>query len=237
MTLLSGVHQRPQPSPVHAAHLNVSIPFAPVRDFRFNPEVSMRKTIRILLALATLAAAMPASTALAQQTSTLAAAYARQASTLTADLLADIGQVERKLVGLARAIPEEKFGWRPGEGVRSVSEVVMHVAADNYLIPAALGFAIDPSIGIKGDDYSTAQTFERRTVTKAQAIAELEKSFEYLRRTLGETTQARLGQSVQMFGQPLTMQKGWILATTHLHEHLGQLIAYARSNNVKPPGG
>jgi len=226
MTLLSGVHQRPQLLPVHSAHPDFSILFAPVRDSRSNPEVSMRKTIRILLALAAFAAALPASTALAQQT-----------STLTADLLADIGQVERKLVGLALAIPEEKFGWRPGEGVRSVSEVVMHVAADNYLIPAALGFAIDPSIGIKGDDYSTAQTFERRTVTKAQAIAELEKSFEYLRRTLGETTQARLGQSVQMFGQPLTMQKGWILATTHLHEHLGQLIAYARSNNVKPPWG
>jgi uncharacterized damage-inducible protein DinB len=164
-------------------------------------------------------------------------ASAQQTSTLTADLLSDIGQVERKLVGLARAIPEEKFGWRPGEGVRSVSEVVMHVAADNYLIPAALGYAIDPAIGIKGDDYSTAQTFEKRTVTKAQAIAELEKSFAYLRGALAETTAARLGQSAQMFGQPVSMQKGWIMATTHLHEHLGQLIAYARTNNVKPPWG
>jgi len=40
-----------------------------------------------------------------------------------------------------------------------------------------------------------------------------------------------------MFGQSFTMQQGWIMATTHLHEHLGQLIACARSKNVKPPWG
>lgn len=40
-----------------------------------------------------------------------------------------------------------------------------------------------------------------------------------------------------MFGQSFTMQQGWIMATTHLHEHLGQMIAYARSNGVKPPWG
>ena len=49
------------------------------------------------------------------------------------------------------------------------------------------------------------------------------------------TTAAKLGDPVKMFGQPFTMQRAWVLGTTHLHEHLGQLIAYARSNNVKPP--
>jgi len=32
-----------------------------------------------------------------------------------------------------------------------------------------------------------------------------------------------------------TRRAMWIGATTHLHEHLGQLIAYARSNGVVPP--
>ena len=49
------------------------------------------------------------------------------------------------------------------------------------------------------------------------------------------TTPAKLGDSVKMFGQPFTMQHAWVLGTTHLHEHLGQLIAYARVNGVKPP--
>ncbi len=160
-----------------------------------------------------------------------------QPAGLTADLLEDIGQAERKFLALAQAIPEEKFGWRPGEGVRSVSEVLMHVASDNYLIPAALGFAADPSTGIKGSDYNTAVAFEKRLVTKVQAISEIEKSFAFLKQSLGATGNAQLAKPVTLFGQPFTMQRGWIMATTHLHEHLGQLISYARSNGVKPPWG
>ena len=71
---------------------------------------------------------------------------------------------EKKFVALAKAIPAEKYDWRPGAGVRSVGEVIRHVASDNYLIPAALGFAADPSTGIKGDDYKTAQAFESEEV-------------------------------------------------------------------------
>ena len=183
----------------------------------------MRSPVRVLI----LAAAMVAAAA--------APARAQQSTSVTADLLADIGQVEKKMIALARAIPDDKAGWRPAQGTRSVSEVLMHVASDNYLIPAALGFAADASTGIKGDDYNTAVAFEKRPVNKAQAIAELEKSFTHLRKSLRETPDARLGASVTMFGQPFTMQQGWIMATTHLHEHLGQLIAYARSNGVTPP--
>ena len=186
----------------------------------------MRSSVRLLLALAVVAAATPA---VAQQP-------AKQPSpSVTADLLQDIGQVERKLIALAKAIPDDKAGWRPAPGVRSVSEVIMHVASDNYLIPAALGFPAEASTGIKGNDYNTALVYEKRTVTKAQAIAEMETSFTNLRKALRETTDARLGTSVQMFGQSTTLQQGWILAATHLHEHLGQLIAYARSNGVAPP--
>ena len=52
---------------------------------------------------------------------------------------------------------------------------------------------------------------------------------------LQSTTSAKMGEQVKLFGQPFTMQRAWILGTTHLHEHLGQLIAYARTNGVKPP--
>ena len=184
----------------------------------------MPSPVRALIVAATILAAT-AAPSLAQQ----------PATSVTADLLADIGQVEKKMMALARAIPDDKAGWRPAPGTRSVSEVLMHVASDNYLIPAALGFPADASTGIKGEDYKTALAFEKRTVTRAQAIAELEKSFTFLRKSLRETPDARLGAPVTMFGQPFTMQQGWIMATTHLHEHLGQLIAYARSNGIAPP--
>jgi uncharacterized damage-inducible protein DinB len=180
---------------------------------------SLRITLPALAMLATLA--LPAE---AQQTSTLAA-----------DLRADVEQVEKKMLDLARAIPEGKYSWRPGAGVRSVGEVLLHVAADNYLMPAVIGFPADPATGIKGDDYNTALAFEKRTMNKAATIAELEKSFAHLKKSLSDTPDARLNQPVSMFGMSLTAQKAWILTTTHVHEHLGQMIAYARSNGIAPP--
>src|SRR4030095_927787 len=132
-------------------------------------------------------------------------------------------------------IPPDKYDWRPGAGVRSVGEVLRHVASDNYLIPAALGFAADPATGIKGEDYKTAQAFEKKTSTKEQTVADLEKSFANLKKSMQATAPAKLGDQVKLFGQPFPTQRAWVLGTTHLHEHLGQLIAYARTNGVKPP--
>ena len=165
----------------------------------------------------------------------LPAGAQHHASTVAADLREDIEQVEKKLIDLARAIPEEKYSWRPGPGVRSVGEVLLHISADNYLMPSAIGFPADAASGVKGDDYNTALAFEKKTMNKAAAIAELQRSFAYLKKHLSDTPAAKMAQPVSMFGMSLTGQKAWILTTTHLHEHLGQLIAYARTNGVAPP--
>jgi len=180
-----------------------------------------------LLALAAALLATPVLPAVAQQPAAPAS--------LTADLRTDIDQVEKKMLDLARAIPADKYDWRPAAGVRSIAEVLKHVAADNYLIPAALGHPADPATGIKGDDYKTAMAFEQRPLDRDATIAQLEKSFTHLDSILAAMPAAALGEQVSMFGEKFTGQQALILTATHLHEHLGQLIAYARSNAVVPP--
>jgi len=155
------------------------------------------------------------------------------AGAVASDLLADLGTVETKIVDLATAIPENKYNWKP-DSARSVRQVFLHVAADNYLLPAMLGFTPDPATGIT-TDYNTAAAFEARNLPRDSVVAELRKSFAFIKQSLNGTTAAKMGESVTMFGQPFTGQSAWILAVTHLHEHLGQLIAYARTNGVKPP--
>ena len=199
----------------------------------------MHPTLRLLLA-GTIAAAPLAPAAAQQTTSTSPSPSAPRAtvtvsSGITADILMDLMQVERKMLALARAIPADKYDWRPAPGVRSVNEVIMHVGSDNYLLPAAMGFAADPSTGIKGEDYKTAQAYEQRKVSRDSSIAQLERSFAHLRRSLMSTPTSRLGDKVSMFGQTFTVQQTWLMTATHLHEHLGQLIAYARSNAITPP--
>ena len=158
-------------------------------------------------------------------------AQARQG--IMGELLQDVGQVEKKIVGLAKAMPEAAYQYRPGEGVRSTSEVLLHVAADNYFIPAVMGIAPPKETGIT-KEYDSAVAFEKRAMTRDQVVAEVEKSFAFLRSSMQGMPEAQLETVIGVFGQK-TNRGFWLMATTHLHEHLGQLIAYARANKVTPP--
>jgi hypothetical protein len=151
------------------------------------------------------------------------------------DLIRDVTEVQTKVVGLAKAMPPAAYEWRPSKDVRSSKEVFLHVAADNYFLPAAMGMTAPPETGINGKDFKTAVAFEKRTMTRDEIIAELEKSFGFLKASMTSTPDAKLDAPLDLFGQKTTSRGLWITTTTHLHEHLGQLIAYARSNNVTPP--
>ena len=160
---------------------------------------------------------------------------AQESPGVMGDLFRSVSQLEQKLTGLANAIPAEKYSWRPAEGVRSVGEVFQHVAADNYLLPAFAGVAPPPATGIKADDYSTVQAYENRQASHADIVADLQRSMAHLKQALRATPESRLNEEVSLFGTKATVRGLWILTTTHLHEHLGQMIAYARSIGVVPP--
>jgi uncharacterized damage-inducible protein DinB len=165
----------------------------------------------------------------------LSAPLSAQAAPIVADLLKDVAGVEQKFIGLAKATPAEKLSWRPAPGVRSIGEVLLHVASDNYFIPSGFGHAIPASTGIKAGDFKSLTAYETRTLTREQIVTELEQSFAYLKAQMAKTTAANLSEPVSMFGMKTTAQSMWILAATHLHEHLGQSIAYARTNGIVPP--
>lgn len=165
----------------------------------------------------------------------LAVAGPVAAQGLMSEMHGDVNDVQKKLVDLANAIPESAYGWRPAPGVRSVGEVFLHVAADNYLIPIMMGMPAPAASGINAADMKTVGTFEGRKLAKAQIVAELEASFGHLHRAMNLTTDANLTEKIKFFGQDWTRQKAMVLTVTHIHEHLGQAIAYARSNNVVPP--
>jgi uncharacterized damage-inducible protein DinB len=154
---------------------------------------------------------------------------------LMADFHTDVNDVQEKVLALANAIPETAYDWRPAAGVRSVGEVFIHIAADNYLIPVAMGKPAPAETGIDAANYNTVLAYEARKMTKAQVIATLQASFAHLHSAMNLTTEANLSEQITFFGRPWSRQRAMILTVTHLHEHLGQMIAYARSNNVKPP--
>lgn len=145
---------------------------------------------------------------------------------LRGDLIAQLDDAANKLVQLAEAIPTDKYGWRPGTGVRSVSEVLMHVSGGNFYFPTFVG--VKPPVALSRD----AET----TVTdKAQVVDHLRRSFDHVRGTIRDFKDADLDKPANLFGRQTTCRNVLLLAVTHAHEHLGQLIAYARINGIAPP--
>src|SRR5262249_3403605 len=51
-----------------------------------------------------------------------------------ADILMSFSESEAKVMALAKAIPEDKYAWRPAPGIRSFSEVFAHIASGNLLM-------------------------------------------------------------------------------------------------------
>lgn len=144
-----------------------------------------------------------------------------------AAVLSQIDQAREKLVALAEATPADKFGWRPAQGVRSVGEVYAHVAGGNYFLPTFWGGKIPAGVDPRG--------FEKEGSDKAKTIDTLKKSFDHLKQQVQTLSQADLDKQIKMFGRDATVRDAVMTLASHGHEHLGQAIAYARSNGIKPP--
>jgi uncharacterized damage-inducible protein DinB len=138
-----------------------------------------------------------------------------------------------KFVRLAQAMPEETYDWRPMDGVRSVGEVFVHVAADNWYGPALLGIPAPDGIGVTSEPASV-RAYQERALPKDDVIAELEASFQHLR-DAANATGDRVDDETTLGGNTITYGDLWVRLITHMHEHLGQSIAYARANEVVPP--
>jgi uncharacterized damage-inducible protein DinB len=160
---------------------------------------------------------------------------AQQRAGVMGELIGDVKDVQSKLAGLAKEVPASKYDWRPSAGVRSIGEVYLHLASDNYLLPSFVGFAVDPSTGINPTDFSTLTKFEQQKLGSDGTVAAMDKSFAHLIKAMNETPDSKLDDRIKFFGRDMTVRQLWIATVNHLHEHLGQSIAYARSNNITPP--
>lgn len=154
------------------------------------------------------------------------------AVTVRHGFLRDLDTVQTKILGLARAIPSEKYSWRPAEGVRSIGEAFMHIASEYYVFaPMAYGATPSQLIGPKQADFTK---FEANS-SKDSVLAHLDAGFAYMKKVLADLPPDRIAGRQKLFGSDRTIVETSMLMAGDLHEHLGQLIAYARMNGVVPP--
>ena len=143
-----------------------------------------------------------------------------------------LGQFEasaRKAVALAEAMPAESYSWRPMEGVASVGEVYMHIARYNLMYP-------EENLGVPArvpaDEYGA---WEESITDKAQAVRILTESMEWVRTVVADLSDEDLDAPTRLYGRDVAKWSVLLQLVTHMNEHLGQSIAYARMNGVVPP--
>jgi len=136
-------------------------------------------------------------------------------------------QAEQQIVSLAEAVPQDKYSWRPMEGVRSMSESFMHAASGNYLVLQLTGGTLPAELDLMSLDNSQTE--------KGAIVTELKRSFKMLREHISMMKDDDLKKEVDFFGNPMTVGDLVMFAVAHQRETLGQEIAYARVNKIVPP--
>ncbi len=158
---------------------------------------------------------------------TTTSAYAQSpsapAGNFKAELIYQINDAEKKLVTMAEAIPAEKYDWKPAEGVRTVREVFLHVAGGCYGFAGVVGVAPP-----KGFDFASLEA----TTGKENVIAAMKRGFQHARATVEKTSEAA---PARYRGQQTVALAPMLSFVTHMNQHLGQMIAYARSLGIIPP--
>lgn len=150
-----------------------------------------------------------------------------------ADLLGQLQYAQKEIMELENAIPEKKMTWRPNKEVRSISEVYLHLAFGNYLFANFAG--VKPPAGISLASPADEAAWDKTTTDKAVIKEKLTTSFNFLVEALKNTPDENLENPVDFFGMKMNVRSVWLAALGHMHEHLGQSIAYARMNNIVPP--
>ncbi|HEY6128229.1 MAG TPA: DinB family protein [Candidatus Acidoferrum sp.] len=145
-----------------------------------------------------------------------------QPAGLRAAFAKDAGTLSDKFTGLARVM-SGKYDWKPAQGVRSVADVFNLIVKENGLLAGVLS----------GTPNTAAPP---APITDPEKLQEaLKDSYANLQKAIAGLSDSDLQTPVKLFGHDLTKQGAVMLLLGDQHEHLGQAIAYARSNGVVPP--
>ena len=176
----------------------------------------------------------------------LSAAQGQNASSLKTEYLGDFAETCKHLDQLSQATPANKYAWRPAAGVRSVSEVYVHIANGNFLLLSLTGVKLPseyfPNLPVDAKGKPDMQAVFKRmgelekTVSDKDAVTRmLKSSLDEVRDRFSQLTAAELDQSADFFGEKTTVRRIYLRIFAHVNEHYGQSIAYARVNGIAPP--
>jgi uncharacterized damage-inducible protein DinB len=134
------------------------------------------------------------------------------------------GFVKATLLGSAEKMPEENYGFKPTDAVRSFGQIVGHVADSQYFFCSTVLGEKNPALMI-----------EKTKTSKADLIASLKGAFAYCDKAYDGLTDASASETVKLFKSDMPKRDVLTANTMHGVEHYGNLIVYLRMKNIVPP--
>jgi len=146
---------------------------------------------------------------------------------MKAQALLDLERVNKKCIDLLAALPSDKVTWRPSADTRSFAEVFLHVAGERYGILSMMGAT--PPAGFKAGE------FDKSTTDRDRITEQLNQSWDFASKTINGMSNADFAKLLPKLGPQANEGDVIYILVADAHEHLGQLIAYARQNGIVPP--
>ena len=154
-------------------------------------------------------------------------AAAQNGAAVRDEMMRHFDESMSKVIALAAAMPADKYLWKPSEPAMPVGHVYAHIARYNYWyltnemkLPAAAGIGIDTLEAMRN---------------KEQIVSLLRRSSAYVKSSIAAMPPAALDATSSLYGRAVPQWAVLVQLVAHMNEHLGQSIAYARSNNITPP--
>jgi uncharacterized damage-inducible protein DinB len=164
------------------------------------------------------------------------APQAEPAPTVASVVDLEIGNVEKQILDVADAMPEDKFNFSPEslnipgddfKGVRSFAVQLKHVATSNYYIWSHLtGDKLPEGLGDDGNGPANIKT-------KPEIIQFLKDSFALGHKAAATLTPENMLQKAQ--GSKSTRLHLAEFGVAHAFDHYGQMVEYLRMNGIVPP--
>jgi uncharacterized damage-inducible protein DinB len=132
---------------------------------------------------------------------------------------------QRYIMETAETVPENLYSYRPTEEVRSLGEILAHVANAQFAFCS----------GAAGEESPASENYEETRTTKAQIVEALQEGFDYCEKVYGGMSDADGANMVQFFGQEMAASAVLAFNTAHNYEHYGNLVTYMRINGITPP--
>lgn len=133
---------------------------------------------------------------------------------------------KKRTIAVAKAMPEDKYNYKPVEDVKSFGQQMTHIA--NSMLSMNSRFILNERYFGREKNAST--------MSKSKIIADLEAAFDVVIKTLKSQDDASLKSQGKRHGAfPLTKWQSFLFMRDHITNHRAKAVLYLRLNKIRPP--